>query len=462
MYILLKRSFLIIGVCLLAGCYEDTFELTLHADGSGVIKQKLVASERFMVAFEDAEGSSKGPLADKEQIIKTIGDSVKIKTIKQEDMPDGSRVIEFEATFARPEQFFLSDYCQDQLKLRIAPVGEGKAAIYCDMAMSGGMSMSTSQIYAAAKGLLISRIIHVPGKIQKANGDYSSFKQTVKWSADLRDKKALEQTMVFLEGPDNGKGFVVFDASGISFDLPLKAGQLPRRKDKTETPQRDAGNLTAEVVWVSVTKKASVADGKTEISDLEIGVKVQWDQDNRPFSCQQPVLLSLSDDMGTNLVKDAGSSNFSRKIFSHEKSKELKVKANMPVRQATKLQHLEGYVEVICERATEVVELTGIRELIGKESTGNEVLDKLNFRIKALAGNSLKITITGGKNVIVSVDMLRDDGSKIRRSGSMSTGNTVHYDFTDNIAEADRFRIEVVVSQKKVKVPFSFDEIPLP
>ena len=108
------------------------------------------------------------------------------------------------------------------------------------------------------------------------------------------------------------------------------------------------------------------------------------------------------------------------------------------------------------------MELTGIRELIGKESTGNEVLDKLNFRIKALAGNSLKTTITGGKDMIVSLDMLRDDGSKISRSGSMSTGNNVTYDFADNIAEADRFRIEVVVSQKKVKVPFSFDEISLP
>ena len=79
------------GILLISGCYEDTLDLTLNADGSGSVKQKLVFSERFLVSFEESEGSTRGPVAEEEKIVKQIGDAIKITAIKQKDLSDGSR-----------------------------------------------------------------------------------------------------------------------------------------------------------------------------------------------------------------------------------------------------------------------------------------------------------------------------------------------------------------------------------
>ncbi len=104
----LKKTYLLLFcMCLVAGCYEDTVQLTLNADGSGVIKQKLVLSERFIVANEENSGSQKVPIPNKVDIVRTIGSAIEIKYIKQTNLPDGGRIIELEGTFSSPEQFFL-------------------------------------------------------------------------------------------------------------------------------------------------------------------------------------------------------------------------------------------------------------------------------------------------------------------------------------------------------------------
>ena len=104
----LKRMFLILFcVCFISGCYEDEVVLTINSDGSGILKQKAVLSERFMIAISESKGPQNVPIPDKDEMIKKIGSAIKVTSIKQTDTLDGGRVIDLEGTFSRPEQFFL-------------------------------------------------------------------------------------------------------------------------------------------------------------------------------------------------------------------------------------------------------------------------------------------------------------------------------------------------------------------
>ncbi len=226
-------------VCLVSGCYEDEVELTLNSDGSGTIKQKLVLSERFMVAVSEDRGSQDGPIPDKEELVKKIGSAIEITSIRQTELPDGGRVIELEGTFSSPEQFFLSEYCQEQIKLRIAPAGKGKAAIHCDMKMSSDGGPSLTRLYGLAKGMHIKRTVHLPAEIEKTNGHSEKAANTVSWATDLRNKEGLARTKAFIEGPDEGNGFVVFDASRLKLTLPLKVTALPEKAVEKEKAQRN-------------------------------------------------------------------------------------------------------------------------------------------------------------------------------------------------------------------------------
>jgi len=460
----LQRVFLVLFfACLLSGCYEDTVELTLNYDGSGTIRQKLILSERFMVAISEDDPSQDGPIPDKEELVKKIGPAIKLSSIKQTDLPDGARVIELEGTFSKPEQFFLSEYCEKQIKLRIAQAGTGRAAIYCDMLKSDSGGPRLTQLYGLAKGLHIRRTVHLPAKIEKTNGLSNKAKNAVSWIIDLRNKEGLARTKVFIEGPDEGKGFAVFDASGLKFSLPLKAAALPQKVIEEDKIQKESAGLGAEVAWISV-QRAKKIDG-TDIakqSYTEIGIEVTWNEGFHPVRCEKPVLLSLLDDRDNDLVTGEDPPFVQLRIAKHLKRKELKLRAKAPSKNARKLKNLEGYVEVITDVTKELVVLENVQELAGKESTGNPVLDKLNFRIKSVEGLRIKVEINGGSQKITSLAMIKEDGSKVKKSGGMGWGNSYSYDFDEDISTLTKCELEVVVAESTVKVPFSLKEISLP
>jgi len=465
----LKRMFLILFcVCFISGCYEDEAEITLNPDGSGTLKQKLVLSERLIVSTSNGGGSEGTPPATKEKVLEQIGQAIDVTSIKQTDLPDGGRIIEFEGTFSSAEQFFLSEFCRDTLKLRIAPAGEGKAAIYCDMKKSGDGGPSLTQLYGMAKGLYIRRTVNLPTEIEKTNGNSGKTKNTVSWFTDLRDKKRLAKTKEFIEGPDEGKGFAVFNASGLKFTLPLKAAALPKKavEVEKESVQKESMGLTAKVCWISIKKKiATNSNCVATLSDLEIGIEISWNEGHSPIACRKPVLLSLLDDQNNSLVSDRAPSVSQRQIFNSEKKnrkKQLTLRAKTPAKNAGKLKQLEGYVEVITDVTTEVVVLENIKDLVGKKSTGNPVLDRLNFRIKSIRGSTLKIEIDGGNERITSLSMTKEDGSKVKKRGGMGWGNEYSYDFDEDISKLNKCELEVVVSESTVKVPFSREEILLP
>jgi hypothetical protein len=298
MTILKRMSLIFFCVFFISGCYEDEAEITLNPDGSGALKQKLVLSERLIVSTSNGGGSERTPPATKQKVLEQIGQAIDVTLIKQTDLPDGGRVIQFEGTFSIAEQFFLSEFCRDTIKLRIAPAGDGKAAIYCDMKKSGDGGPSLTQLYGMAKGLYIRRTVHLPTDVEKTNGYWDKAKNTVSWAIDLRDKERLAKTKEFMEGPDEGNGFAVFNASGLKFTLPLKAAALPERavEVEKEIAQKESMGLTAKVCWISIKKKmATDSNGVATLSDLEIGIEISWNEGHSPIACRKPVLLSLLD-----------------------------------------------------------------------------------------------------------------------------------------------------------------------
>ncbi|MHC4773258.1 MAG: hypothetical protein ACYS8S_06740 [Planctomycetota bacterium] len=464
------KKTLVLACCvsLLGGCYEDKTEITLKADGSGTIKQKLVTSERLIVATSEDGGNKNTPPVSKEEILEKIGSAIDITSFTLSEMPDGGRTIEFEGTFSSVEQFFLSEFCRDTLKLRIAPGECGKAIIYYDTGESNSGGPNITQLYGLAKGLYVTRTVHLPGEIEKTNGNRGNDNNTVSWVTDLRNKEGLARTKAFVEGKDKGVGHAVFDASALGFSLPLKAVTSTENtdKEKPEKAQKESMGLAAEVSWVSLKKKTRThGAGTTEVSDPEIGIELSWNEGRCPIRCEKPVLLSISDNQNKDLLSDKGPFVFQGKIFPNEeknKRKELTLRAKTPSENARKLKHIEGYIPVVTSVKKEKIVLENIQELVGKETTGNPALDKLHFKIKSIKGIRLEIKADGGNDAIISLEVFGKDGNRIKRSGSSGWGDNYSYDFIDNIPDLNKCEIEVIVSQTIVKVPFSLKEVMLP
>ena len=463
MTVLRKMLLILFCVCFVSGCYEDEAEITLNPDGSGALKQKLVLSERLIVSTSNGGSSEQTPPATKEKVLEQIGQAINVTSIKQTDLPDGGRVIQFEGTFGSAEQFFLSEFCRDTLKLRIAPAGEGKAAIYCDMEQSGDGGPNLTQLYGLAKGLYIKKTVHLPAEVEKTNGYWDKGKNTVSWAIDLRNKEGLAKTKQFMEGPDKGNGFAVFNTSELKFNLPLKVTALPEKAVEEKKVQTGPAGLSAEVAWISV-QRAIKIDG-TDVakqSYTEIGIELGWNEGHRPVRHNKPVLLSLLDDLNNDLVTSEEPSVFQGKIYEHQKKKEFKSKEKAPSKNSKKLKNLEGYVEVITDVVKELVVLENIQELVGKESTRNPILDKLNFRIKSIQDRKLEIAIDENAQKITSIYMIKDDGSKVKKRGSGGWAGNWSFDFDEDISKLTKCELEVVVSESTVKVPFSREEIQLP
>jgi len=464
-----RKTFALCCLCFLGGCYEDEAELRLNCDGSGTLKQKLVISERLIVAGSEGGGRTDIPPATKEKVLEKIGAALDISSVTQTELSDGGRMIEFEGTFDSVEQFFLSDFCRETMKLRLAPAGDGKAAIYCDMKTSTGGGPNLTQLYGIAKGLYVNRTVHLPVEIEKTNGRSSKADSTVSWIMDLRDRDALARTKAFVEGPDKGNGFALLNASALKFDLPLQAGAVQKKAAPAEQQKlrkESAAGLAAKVSWVSLKKKMRT-DGidTAEVSDLEIGIELNWTEGHCPVRCKKPVLVSLLDNQNNDLVSGKPPSVFQGQIFTREKNnkrKELTLRAKTPSENATKLEKLAGYVEVVTDVAKKTVVLENIGELAGNEPTGNPVLDKLDFEIEAIEGSALKIEIDGGHETITSLNLLRKDNSRLKKAGGRGWGNKYTYDFDEEIPDSATCELEVIVSENIARAPFSLEEIPLP
>jgi uncharacterized protein YodC (DUF2158 family) len=447
-------------LCTLAGCYEDEATITLNPDGSGTIEQTLLLSERMIVGLSKDAAPASAPGATKERILQSIGSAFEVTSLTQEDRPDGGRLIQLGGRFKSADQFFLSKYCKDQLKLSLTPMAGGKAAVYYDWSTKDSdTSMSIEQMYGLAKGLHIIRSLRLPATVEKTNGRYDAAAKRVSWEIDLRDREALSRTKAFAEGPDKGQGVAVFSASTLSFALPLRA---PASAEEAGTRDPNQAGLVADVVSVSVYKSRELKKNDlSQQSYTEVTIELRRQDARRSIRHEAPVLVSLSDDVGRDLVRKNASGSPGQ-MRENQKTTFLRLKGDAPGSGAKKVKNLQGYVQVADNIVTEAVTVPNVMSLVGKETTGNAVLDKLHFQVKSVNGNRLAIAIDGGDSIMDSIVLLKEGGAEMTMTGSSGSGNEYTYWFPGTIPASAACKLTVIVSQTKVKVPFALEEVDLP
>ena len=377
----------IFALIFLPGCFEEEVEVTLYPDGSGFVKHRVVLSERLLVSSQE-EGHPEGmPETDIDKFRETVASALEIISLKQKDLPNGSRIIELEGRFQSAKKFFLSEYCREHLKFRIAPSAKHQAVIHSNIWDDSGTGPSITQLYGLAKDLYIKRTIHLPGTVLKGNGIINPASKTVTWVIDLRNKKGLAQTKEFLKKTDKGQGYVVFDAKNLKFDLPLRLTEQPNPPEGAESGEAPHGSpaLSTAIDWVSV-KRTRIfnAQKKTFYQTdplTEIGIVLSWNKDCPPVKCEKIVLLNLQDDQGKDLIEKSEDEISFGTIRDYQKNKVVKIKAKPPSRNAEKLVGLEGYIEVVKNADRKTVKLKNLQSWIGKSSTNIHVLDALNFRV---------------------------------------------------------------------------------
>ena len=117
MAVLRKMLLILFCACLIGGCYEDEAEIILNSDGSGTVKEKLVISERLIVATSEGSSNENTPPVNKEKVLEQVGSAIDISSITQTELPDGGRTLQLEGTFSSAEQFFLSEFLNSKNNL---------------------------------------------------------------------------------------------------------------------------------------------------------------------------------------------------------------------------------------------------------------------------------------------------------------------------------------------------------
>ncbi len=444
------------------GCMEDNCEITLSEDGSGVVRHETTFTERFMVGLQSEGPKSADPPFTKQQVKEKLQGTVELKSLTQKDHPDGSRTIEWEGRFENAAQFFLSDFAVEHLKANITPVGQDQAVISFDMKMGGaGLGIDASKMYALAKGLHVVRKVNLPGKITETNGKKLTGR-SAQWAVDLRSREGLKNTNNFLEEAQERGAFAKFDASRIKFKLPLMPEPVKEAiEPETESnADKDAQtNMTAEVEGIKAEKLLYLKDSASKWSGLELIVKISGLGDEK-FQYKSE-LIQAADSEGKNLVPE----NQWRSVhtgYPSKGTKDVGVKMNNPSKDAEKLVGIRGQVEVITGTDTEKVILEDFRSLEGKENTGNEYLDSVNFKIKKITKVTIKVEIDGGHRMIEKFELVDKTGRRVTKSGGMGFGDTWTYDFNHNVEDFDNIEMQVVVKENKVTLPFEAKEIKLP
>jgi len=450
---------LIIG---LAGCWKDKLELFLNADGSGSVKQEVVWSERFVIAASEEKVPTKTLPLTEQALRKKIGSALDLTSIKFTDLPDGSRKVRLEGTFQSAEQFFLSDYCREICKLRLLTAGSGEVTIVCDLkSNSQGESIKkVSGLYGFAKGLYIKRTIHLPVEVRRTDGMLVlEDKKCVSWEFDLRNRDGLKRAQEFVEGKSKGKGTAVIPASGLSFSVPLITQETtPGTADSPS--ESDLQIAVSSLTW----NKVSVLEEDDMIrrSELKIGLSLKWPENKPPLGYYEPVISHMTDDQGNDLVITRNVARWRRKIHSHRTKQQLQAKAKSPALDATSLINLAGYVRIVTGIKTEKVILDDIHQLVGKESTGNKILDGLQFRLKSIKGNSFEVSIDGGHNTISTIEMIKTDGTRLKTSGRGGWEDNYSYETKEPLSDVGRCELEVIVAETTVDLPFRAIKLDLP
>ncbi len=465
---LLLCAVVISGSIFLSGCYEDFFELTLNANGSGSFNYKVTFSEQMMVSLEEASPPGSFPACTKDKLLANFGSAVSIISATEQDTKDGGRVIEVKGSFQKPEDLFFSKFCEEQIKLKLSPANPGQARFSILDMFRKDITMTTRQMYGAAKGLFIQRVIHLPGDIIETNGEKQDGR-TVRWEIDLRNRKAMEKTSGTFKTIGTNNAFALFDSSSLKFKLPLTPEILePMKSDNVAQPKSSdpncPGHYRVRIDSVSWNKKIDFVELKTSSSPspVDIDFVLNWDKGYTPKAYKNPTLVQAFDEQNRECTPEKTFSS-RQKISEYQSDSRFRCRIKMQSDSARKITSLQGYVDVVYDTGKRTVSLGNPESFVGKEKTGVPELDSRGVQIADLDKRKVKIKINDPEKTLDAVYVIDADGDKINtRSSSFTFMKSSTYEFESDISRAKELVFEFIANDKTVRVPFSTQDIPLP
>ena len=251
----------------------------------------------------------------------------------------------------------------------------------------------------------------------------------------------------------------------------------------------------AEVKLAEITETRSrqvIKDDDTFLtsSGLNIKLRISGEDVKGATAYGRLKIAEAVDDVGTNLKPTergfGGFSNafqsihrFNMSMPGEEKKQEepkhfdLDVQLQPPPRKATRLKSLKGEVQVQAGGEKQTVTLTKIPSLYGQQ-VQDPALKAAGLTVTVVdpkagqsfvSGDSITIQVKGNSDVIQNADITNAAGDRISH-GHFSTGfnneKTIGYDLTQPLDDEVTMKLNLLVNQKTVTVPFELKDVELP
>ncbi|MEO0515389.1 MAG: hypothetical protein AAF086_08880 [Planctomycetota bacterium] len=468
-------AFLIaLALCLtLVGCYEDEAVVTINVDGSGSFSQTIQMSERLVVAVMSEDGgegfSSDAPFEmTRSEFEAKLGRAGKITAFDLQDRDDGGKTITLAGTFDDVAVFMQSAYASDTLKLSADVEADGQAVVRWLAQEDADNGPSLDQLYGLAKGMRVVRRVQLPSAPTSEHGTVEG--NRVEWAMDLTNREGLEATKATLGASEGGVLVAHFDPGSITFQAAEPAagetseGQQPAVADAPV----DTSGMSVELNAVSWTRVAAVSeDAYVQDPTLNFDLELTWPEGSRPLAVYAGELMAISDDRGNSLLPESNDDFGQRRsdIWEHSDTETFRLEAVGPDRSATAITGLAGQVRVVTQVNVETISLDNPAALVGQAATGNQTLDAMGFKIKAVNGSDLELTFNEGVEataVIQSLSATLPDGTPIENNGWGGWANNMTYNFPQDISAMTNLTLKILTGETVVAVPFSFDKIDLP
>lgn len=471
----LAGLFVLLLCLVLAGCYEDKAVVTVNADGSGSFEQTIVVSEQMVVAMgsedEDMQLSSDAPFdVTRAQLEAKLGDAGTITAFEMKDLDDGGKVVTVRGTFADAGAFFGSEYASDSLKLGLELEADGRAALTWVAQDEGDQNgPSLDQVYGMAKGLNVVRRVNLPSAPAADQGKVEG--NSVEWAMDLTNRDTLAATKALVAASEDGVLVARFDTGAMDLQPAVAApasSAIAAEGEAEAVAPIDTSGMEVVVNTVGWTRYTTLGeDAYPQDNVLSLDMELTWPEGSRPLAVYPGELKTLADDQGTNLVIEADNDFGQRRsdVWEHSDTETFRIEAVGPARDAESLVGLAGHVRVVTQVNVETVSLDNPTGLIGKASTGNETLDAMGFKIKAIDDVSLELTFNEGveaTDAIQSLSATLADGTPVESNGWGGWANNMTYNFPQDVSAMTNLTIDILTGETVVAVPFAIDQIELP
>ena len=234
-----------------------------------------------------------------------------------------------------------------------------------------------------------------------------------------------------------------------------------------------------ETRMVTLIKKVYSSDSPR----LEVKLNVDGPEVKRATKWGKVKLTEAVDDAGTDLKPKQEDSGFafsrnddleeiSRFGMSDDEKKssafDATINLSLPARKATTIKSLKGEFEVLAGGEEKVVTLTKLKSMQGKPLSDPTLKAAgINGKVTKAQGDdpALAIDYKGSTDAIKEVEILDATGASVS-SGRFSSGfgdtQNVNYMLSKPLDDTMTMKIQLVVGQKTLKVPFELKDVKLP